>query len=38
MIITVDVPDELAKRLVPLKEELRQILELGLRELNAEAQ
>ena len=35
MQITVDVPDDLALRLTPLKDELPQILELGLRELYA---
>jgi hypothetical protein len=38
MEITLDVPDELARRLGNLKDELPQILELGLRELNASAQ
>lgn len=35
MQITVDVPDELAMRLDPLKDELPQILMLGLREVEA---
>ena len=38
MLITVDIPDELATRLRPLEEKLPRILELGLRELNATAQ
>ncbi|MEW6212418.1 MAG: hypothetical protein AB1631_29095 [Acidobacteriota bacterium] len=38
MEITVDVPDELARRLGNLKDDLPQILESGLRELNASAQ
>jgi hypothetical protein len=36
--IHVPVPDELAERLRPLEGELPRILELGLRELNAESQ
>ncbi len=35
MQITVDIPDELAQRLDPLKDELPQILMLGLREVEA---
>ncbi len=35
MQITVDIPDELALRLNPLKDELPQILILGLREVEA---
>lgn len=35
MEITVDIPDELALRLNPLKDELPQILILGLREVQA---
>lgn len=38
MQIKVEVPDELAMRLSPLQEQLPQILELGLRELNADVQ
>jgi len=38
MQIRVEVPDELALRLSPLQEQLPQILELGLREWNADAQ
>lgn len=38
MQIKVEVPDELAMRLNPLQEQLTQILELGLREWNADAQ
>jgi hypothetical protein len=36
--ITVEVPDELADRLRPLSDRLPEILERGLRELNAAAQ
>lgn len=38
MQIKVEVPDELAIRLNPLQDQLPQIIELGLREWNAEAQ
>lgn len=38
MQIKVEVSDELAMRLNPLQEQLPQIIELGLREWNAEAQ
>ena len=38
MQIKVEVPDELALRLSSLQEQLPQILELGLREWNADAQ
>ncbi|NET55865.1 MAG: restriction endonuclease subunit S [Symploca sp. SIO2E6] len=38
MQIRVEVPDELALRLSPLQDQLPQILELGLREWNADAQ
>lgn len=38
MQITVEIPDELALRLSPLHAQLPQILELGLREWNAEMQ
>ncbi len=38
MLITLDIPDELATRLRPLEDKLPRILELGLRELNAMAQ
>jgi len=38
MLITLDVPDELARRLQQLEDQLPQILELGLRELHAAAQ
>lgn len=38
MEITVDVPDDLARRLSSLKDDLPQILESGLRELNASTQ
>lgn len=38
MLITLDVPNELATRLEPLTNQLPRILELGLRELNANAQ
>ena len=38
MLITLDIPDELATRLCPLEDKLPRILELGLRELNATAQ
>lgn len=38
MLITLDIPDELATRLRPLEDKLPRILELGLRELNATAQ
>jgi uncharacterized coiled-coil DUF342 family protein len=38
MLITLDIPDELAARLRPLTEQLPRILELGLRELNATTQ
>jgi hypothetical protein len=36
MQITVEIPDDLARRLSPLQAQLPQILELGLREWNAE--
>jgi len=35
---TLELPDELVQRLQPLEEELPRILELGLRQLNAEAE
>lgn len=35
MLITLDIPEELATQLQPLEEQLPRILELGLRELNA---
>jgi hypothetical protein len=35
MIVTMNIPEELAARLDPLEDKLPQILELGLRELNA---
>lgn len=38
MQITFNLPDELVSRLSPLKDLLPQILELGLRELNASSQ
>ncbi len=38
MLITLDLPNELATRLKPLTNQLPRILELGLRELNADAQ
>jgi hypothetical protein len=38
MQITFDLPDELVSRLSPLEDKLPQILELGLRELNASSQ
>jgi len=38
MQITLDLPDELVSRLSPLEDKLPQILELGLRELNASSQ
>lgn len=38
MLITLDIPSELATRLEPLTTQLPRILELGLRELNADAQ
>lgn len=38
MLMTLNVPEELAARLDPLEDKLPQILELGLRELNATAQ
>jgi hypothetical protein len=36
--ITLNLPDELSLRLLPLEAQLPQILELGLRELNASSQ
>src|SRR5258708_11564248 len=36
--ITLELPDELARRLRPLTDQLPEILELGLRELNAGGQ
>jgi len=36
--ITLELPDELARRLEPVADQLPQILELGLRELNAGGQ
>ena len=38
MNMTLDLPDELATRLRPLEDQIPQILEFGLRELNATAQ
>ena len=38
MLITLDIPDELAKRLRSLEDQLPRILELGLRELCATSQ
>ena len=38
MLITLDIPNELATRLEPLTNQLPRIIELGLRELNADAQ
>jgi hypothetical protein len=38
MQISVEVPDDLAVRLSSLQDQLPQILELGLREWNADAQ
>ena len=38
MLVTLDIPNELATRLEPLANQLPRILELGLRELNADAQ
>ncbi len=38
MIVTLDLPEELAARLNSLEDELPQILELGLRELDAISQ
>ena len=38
MLITLDIPNELASRLEPLTNQLPRILELGLRELNADSQ
>lgn len=38
MQMTLNIPEELATRLDPLEDKLPQILELGLRELNAIAQ
>jgi hypothetical protein len=36
--ITLELPDELARRLQPMADQLPEILELGLRELNAAGQ
>jgi hypothetical protein len=38
MLVTLDIPEELAAQLGPLEAHLPKILELGLRELNASAQ
>lgn len=38
MQISLDIPEELALRLNPLQDQLPQILEMGLREWNADAQ
>lgn len=38
MLVTLDIPEELAVRLSPLEHQVTQILELGLRELNASTQ
>ena len=38
MLITLEIPNELATRLAPLTNQLPRILELGLRELNAAEQ
>ncbi len=38
MLITLDIPEEIARRLRPLEDQLPRILELGLRELHAAAQ
>jgi hypothetical protein len=38
MLITLDVPEDLARRLQQLEDQLPRILELGLRELHAAAQ
>ncbi len=38
MLMTLDIPEELAARLQPLEDKLPRVLELGLRELNAVAQ
>lgn len=38
MLITLDIPNELATRLEPFTNQLPRILELGMRELNADAQ
>ena len=38
MNMTLELPDELATRLRPLEDQIPQILEFGLRELNAKAQ
>ncbi len=35
MVVTLEIPDELANRLVPMKNKLPEILELGLRGINA---
>ena len=36
--VTLELPDELARRLKPIADQLPEILELGLRELNAAGQ
>ena len=38
MVVSVNIPDELADRLNPMKDRLPEILELGIRELNAASQ
>lgn len=38
MIVTLNIPEDLASQLNPVEDKLPQILELGLRELNATAQ
>ena len=38
MLMTLELPDELAVRLRPLQDQIPRILEFGLRELNAKAQ
>jgi len=38
MLITLDIPDDLARRLHPLEDQLPRVLELGLREIYAASQ
>ncbi len=38
MVLRIDIPEELATRLDPVKDKLPEILELGMRELNAMGQ
>ena len=35
MVVKVEIPEELAVRLLPIKDRLPEIIELGVRELNA---